>query len=113
MLNRCFTFMRPTLVSVGLLASATIGVGENPAHAQSREQREDTRACRSFGLSYGTRGYSRCMDELGRRRDSNRLTTLEEMAITSQIAKDGQIMAERARRQRCDRNPERRECRRN
>jgi hypothetical protein len=44
--------------------------------------------------------------------DSGRLSTLEEMALTSQIAKDGQIMAERARRQRCDRNPDRRECRR-
>jgi hypothetical protein len=112
MLNNCFASMRPALVSVGLLAIAAVGPSESPAHAQGREQSEDARACASFGLSYGTRGYSACMQELQRRGDSRRLSTLEEMAITSQIAKDGQIMAERARRQRCDRNPDRRECRR-
>lgn len=35
---------------------------------------------------------------------------LEQMALTSQTARDGQIMAERARRRRCDRNRDRREC---
>jgi hypothetical protein len=112
MFNSCFASMRPALVSVALLSFAAGGLGERPAHAQSREQREDARACASFGLSYGTRGYSACMLELQRRGDSSRLSELEEMAITSQIARDGQIMAERARRQRCDRNPDRRECRR-
>ncbi len=112
MLNTCFASMRPALVSVGLLVIATVGPGESPAHGQSSDQREDARACTSFGLSYNTRGFRECIGELQRRRGSNRLTTLEEMAITSQIAKDGQIMAERARLQRCDRNPDRRECRR-
>ena len=112
MLNSCFATVRLALTSIGLLAVAAIGVADSPAHAQSREQREDARACTSFGLSYGTRGYTACMQELQRRGDSGRLSTLEEMALTSQIAKDGQIMAERARRQRCDRNPDRRECRR-
>jgi hypothetical protein len=105
-----FASLRPALMAVGLLAIAGIGITGSPAHAQSREQREDARACASFGLSYGTRGYGACMRELERRGDPNRLSKLEEMAITSQIAKDGQIMAERARRQRCDRNPDRREC---
>ncbi len=104
--------MRPALVSIGLLVVATMGVGETSAHAQSRQERQDARACASFGLSYGTRGYSACMVELQRRGDPRQMSTLEEMAITSQIAKDGQIMAERARRQRCDRNPDRKECRR-
>jgi hypothetical protein len=113
MLNTRFALVKTGLASVTLFAAAAIGLAEDPAHAQSREQREDSRACTSFGLDHGSHGYSRCMEELGRRRDSDRMSTLEEMAITSQIAKDGQIMAERARRQRCDRNPERRECRRN
>lgn len=112
MLDSCLASARPALVSIGLLAIAAGGPAGSPAHAQSGEQREDARACTSFGLSYRTRGYNECMGELQRRRNSNRMTTLEEMAITSQIAKDGQIMAERARRQRCDRNPDRRECRR-
>jgi hypothetical protein len=100
------------VLSIGLVAIATMSVGETPAHAQSREQSQDARACASFGLRYGTRGYDACMLELYRRADSRQLSTLEEMAITSQIAKEGQIMAERARRQRCDRDPDRRECRR-
>lgn len=112
MMNIGFASIRPALMAVGLLAIAGAGVTDSPAHAQSREEREDARACASFGLSYGTRGYSACMRELERRGDPNRLSELEEMAITSQIARDGQIMAERARRQRCDRNPDRRECRR-
>jgi hypothetical protein len=104
--------LRPALLAVGLLAIAAGGVIENPAHAQSRQELEDARTCASFGLSHGTRGYSACVLELQRRGEPKRLSTLEEMALTSQIARDGQIMAERARRQRCDRNPDRRECRR-
>jgi hypothetical protein len=99
-------------MSIALLAIAATHITQSPAHAQSREQREDARACASFGLSYGTRGYDACMLELQRRGDSREMSELEKMAITSQIARDGQIMAERARRQRCDRNPDRRECRR-
>jgi hypothetical protein len=112
MMNISLASMRPALVATGLLAIAAVGVTERPAHAQSREQLEDARACASFGLSYGTRSYSACMQEPQRRGESNRLSTLEEMAITSQIAREGQIMAEQARLQRCNRNPDRRECRR-
>lgn len=105
-----FPFVRPTLMMIGLFAIAAVAVTDSPAQAQRREHREDARACSSFGLSYGSRGYRACMEELQRRGDPARMSTLEEMAITSQIAKDGQVMAERARRQRCDRNPDRREC---
>jgi hypothetical protein len=104
--------MRPALVSFGLLASAAVAVGQSPAHAQNRGEREDARTCASFGLRYGTRGHSACVQELQRRADSGQLSTLEKMAITSQIAREGQIMSEVARRQRCDRDPDRRECRR-
>lgn len=106
------THVRRTLTLLGLVAAATFGVVESPAGAESRKQREDARTCSSFGVPYGTPAYSHCMLEQQRRRDLKQRDTLEEMALTSQIAKDGQIMAERARRQRCDRNPDRRECRR-
>ena len=112
MINIGFASIRPALVAVGLLAIAGVGVTETPAHAQSRKQRQDARTCASFGLSYGTPAYGECMLEQQRRRDFKQQRELEAMALTSQIAKDGQIMAERARRQRCDRNPDRRECRR-
>jgi hypothetical protein len=104
--------IRPALLAAGLIAIAGVSVIESPAHAQSRKQREDARTCASFGLRYGTPAYGECMLEQQRRRDFKQQRQLEEMALTSQIARDGQIMAERARRQRCDRNPDRRECRR-
>lgn len=107
-----FALMRPALLSIGLVAIATLGIAESPASAQSRKQREDARTCASFGAKFGTPAFSNCMLEQQRRRDMKQRETLEQMALTSQIAKDGQIMAERARRQRCDRNPDRRECRR-
>lgn len=112
MIDISFASLRPALMTVGLIAIAGVGVTDGPAHAQSRKHRQDARTCAGFGLTYGTRAYGDCMLEQQRRRDLKQQRTLEEMALTSQIAKDGQIMAERARRQRCDRNPDRRECRR-
>lgn len=102
---------RLVLASTGLAAVATVFASDGKAHAQSRKQREDARTCESFGARFGTPAYSNCMLEQQRRRDLKQRETLEEMAITSQIAKDGQIMAERARRQPCDRNHDRRDCR--
>ncbi len=112
MTNTRLTRIRPTLLVFGVVATAGLGIASNPADAQSRKQRDDARTCASFGAQFGTPAYSDCMLEQQRRRDLKQRETLEQMALTSQIAKDGQIMAERARRQRCDRNPDRRECRR-
>ncbi|MGK6318040.1 hypothetical protein [Sphingomonas sp. DT-204] len=113
MIRYGFTRIRPALLSVCAVAVVTIGMAGAEANAQSRrQQRDDARTCAGFGNSYGTRAYSECMLDQQRRRDFKERDTLEKMALTSQIAKDGQIMAERARRQRCDRNPDRRECRR-
>lgn len=103
---------RSALIAIAVTAVTSLGIGESPASAQSRKHREDARTCASFGNRYGTPAFSDCMLEQQRRRDFKQQKTLEEMALTSQIAKDGQIMAERARKQRCDRNPDRRECRR-
>ncbi len=105
--------MRPALLSICAATVITLGFGSTEANAKSRKkQREDARTCASFGAYYGTRAYSDCMLDQQRRRDNKQRETLEKMALTSQIAKDGQIMAERARRQRCDRDPDRRECNR-
>lgn len=112
MINSLLVRARLPLTSLSLLAIAAVGAFESPVNAQSRKQREDAHTCASFGARYGTPTYSNCMLEQQRRRDFEQRETLEKMALTSQIARDGQIMAERARRQRCDRNPHRRECRR-
>ncbi len=71
---------------------------------------EDTDTCASFGSRYGSPAYNDCMLAQQRWRDVKQLESLERTRLTTQIAKDAQIMADRARRQRCDRNPERREC---
>jgi hypothetical protein len=97
---------------MGLLATVALGIADTPAHAQSRAQRKDAQTCANFGARYGTPAFSQCMLEQQHRRDMKQQKRLTEMALTSQIARDGQIMAERARQQRCYRNPERRECRR-
>jgi hypothetical protein len=112
MINIRLASIHPALLAAGLVVIVSGGFVESPAHAQSRKQREDARTCASFGLRYGTSAFGECMLEQQRRRDFKQQQTLEKMALTSQIARDGQIMAERARRQRCDRNPDRRECRR-
>ena len=109
MTNRLANKFRATL-SLGLIAVFALSAVATPANAQGGKQRKDERTCASFGTRYGTPAFSNCMLEQQRRRDLKDQETLEKMALTSQIAKDGQIMAERARRQRCDRNPDRREC---
>jgi hypothetical protein len=112
MISSRFASTRSAVMAIAVVAVAGLGIVESPANAQSRKHRDDARTCASFGNRYGDPAFSNCMLEQQRRRDFKQQKTLEEMALTSQIAKDGQIMTERARRQRCDRNPDRRECRR-
>jgi hypothetical protein len=111
MVRNSFANMRLGLLSFGAVAVVTLGFASTDANAQSRrQQREDARICAQLGAPYGSRAYTECMLEQQRRRDNKQRDSLERMALISQIAKDGQIMSERARRQRCDRDPSRREC---
>jgi hypothetical protein len=113
-MSQCsFAKQRSVLVSAAF-ALLSLAFAECAATAQGRnsKQRQDARTCESFGASYGTPAYSDCMLAQQHRRDAKQLRSIEESERLSQIAKDGQIMAERARRQRCDRNPDRRECER-
>lgn len=105
---------RAALVSVGILTLLGMGVTGSEANAQrsTAKQREDAGTCESFGNRYGTPAFSDCMLAQQHRRDTKQLRSLEESERLSQLARDGQIMADRARRQRCDRDPDRRECRR-
>jgi len=103
---------RAALVGTGFFILLGLTFGESAATAQGRDgkHRKDARTCQSFGASYGTPAYSDCMLGQQRRRDTKQLRNIEVTQMLSQIAKDGQIMSDRARRQRCDRNPNRREC---
>jgi hypothetical protein len=46
------------------------------------------------------------------RRDDAQTSSLEQMRLTQEVARNAQDMADRARRDRCRRDPDRRECRR-
>lgn len=109
-----FIKMRFAMGSVFTFALLGIGLASSEAGAQhwSKKQREDARTCEGFGNRYGTPAFSDCMLEQQHRRDTKDLRSIEETERLSRIARDGQIMADRARRQRCERNPDRRECRR-
>lgn len=53
--------------------------------------------CKSFGTAYGSSDYRNCMLEQQRRRDSQHLESLERTRMTMEIARDAQVMADRAR----------------
>jgi hypothetical protein len=72
----------------------------------------DANTCQSFGAPYGSPPYSDCMLEQQRRRDVQQRESLERTRLTTQIARDAQVMADRARKERCDCDPDRRECKR-
>ncbi len=112
MTQQSFANNRSALMVSGLAVLMGLSLAGGPATAQegNSKQREDARTCESFGTRYGTPAFTDCMVTQQQRRDTKQLKSLEETLMVSQLAKDGQIMAERARRQRCDRNPDRREC---
>ncbi|MEP7454057.1 hypothetical protein [Phyllobacterium sp. SB3] len=96
-----------TLFSVTLLGIAATGC----VSAEERQYR-DSDTCQSFGAPYGSRAYTDCMLEQQRRRDNAQLESLEQTRMTQEIARNAQVMADRARWDRCRRDPDRRECRR-
>jgi hypothetical protein len=98
-----------SLLLVALLGASLSGCMSGAERRQVNLQ-EDTNTCEDFGSSYGSRAYNDCMLAQQRRRDVKQLESLEQARITSELALNGQIMAERARKDRCRRNPDRREC---
>ncbi|MBK4216769.1 hypothetical protein JJJ17_12600 [Paracoccus caeni] len=95
-----------------LFSAALIGVILSGCVTVEDRQSADANTCQSFGASYGSAAYTDCMLEQQRRRDDKHLDSLEKTRMTTEIARDAQIMADRARRDRCDRDSDRRECRR-
>lgn len=112
MYQRNFPHSNRRALSLGLCAVLGVSLAGCMSSAERRHAnlQEDTNTCSSFGSDYGSRAYNDCMLAQQRRRDVKQLESLERTRLTVEIAKDAQIMAERARRQRCDRNPDRREC---
>ncbi len=113
MLKQTLSIHRKHMTSVCFLALLSLMLPESMATAGQRDRNleRDRVTCLEFGTRYGTPEFSDCMLAQQRRRDLKKLESLEESRLLSQLARDGQIMAERARKDRCRRDPDRRECR--
>jgi hypothetical protein len=94
------------------LAALFVGLSGCMSGAERRQANleEDARTCASFGSNYGSPAYAECMLAQQRRRDVEQRESLEKTRMTSEIARDAQIMTDRARKQRCERDPNRSEC---
>ena len=114
MLQRTFTNRRNFTTSLCFLALLSVVLPESMASAGQRDRnlQRDRVTCLEFGNRYGSPEFSDCMLAQQRRRDLKKLESLERSRLLTQIARDSQIMAERAKRDRCRRDPDRRECRR-
>ncbi|PSS59726.1 hypothetical protein C6558_36780 [Ensifer sp. NM-2] len=100
-----------SILSMALLGITLSGCVSGEERQYIRSQR-DANTCQSFGAPYGSSAYSNCMLEQQRRQDVRQLESLERTRLTMDIARDAQVMADQARRERCMRDPDRRECRR-
>lgn len=111
---RPFLYVPPAAISLSLVALLGISLAGCMSTAERRQVNlhEDSNTCSNFGARYGSPAYSECMIAQQRRRDLKQLEELEKTRLTTEIAQDAQIMADRARKQRCDRDPDRRECKR-
>jgi hypothetical protein len=98
-----------SFVSAAVLSIALSGCVSGAERRQVNLQ-ADTDTCQSFGASYGSPAYTKCMLEQQHRRDSAQRESLERTRLTTQIARDAQISPDRARKERCDRDPDRKEC---
>lgn len=109
MLDHPSTRRLPILLTLLALGVSMSGCVSGPDRRLARLQ-EDTSTCATFGSSYGSPAHSDCMVAQQRRRDVAQLESLEKTRMTTEIARNAQIMANRARADRCRRNPDRREC---
>ncbi|WP_101925291.1 MULTISPECIES: hypothetical protein [Luteimonas] len=100
----------PLLFPFAAVLVASLAGCVSGAERQYANLQEDAGTCASFGSDRGSRAYTDCMLTQQRRRDDRDRESLEKTRLTSEIARDAQIMSDRARKQRCDRDPDRREC---
>lgn len=93
---------RPALL--GLAALLSIGVADGASARDRGPHKDDSRTCASFGASYGSPEYSRCMLIQQRRRDNAPLIAAEQQRLNAEAA---QRNLETVRRMRCEREAKR------
>jgi hypothetical protein len=98
--------------AVNVFSVTLLSVAVTACVSSEEHQYRDSGTCERFGASYGSRTYTNCMLEQQARRDNAQRASLEQMRLTQEIARNSQDMTDRARWDRCRRDPGRRECRR-
>jgi hypothetical protein len=95
--------MRRPSVALGMAAVLTIGLSACVAPEQRRQANlyQDGATCAEFGARPGTAAYTECMLAQQSRRDNKQKNSLEQTALTTQIARDSQEMGRKAQ---CDRD---------
>ena len=110
MLQRpCAEFPRS---AVTIISMTLLGLPLTACVSPEERHYRDSGTCENFGAPFGSRAYTNCMLEQQARRDNAQRASLEQTRLTQEIAKNAQDMADRARWDRCRRDPGRRECRR-
>lgn len=97
--------------AITILSIALLGLIVTGCVSAEEQQYRDAGTCESFGAPFGSRAYTNCMLEQQARRDNAQRDTLEQMRLTQEVARNAQEMTDRARLDRCRRDPDRRECR--
>lgn len=110
MTNRTCADHRRTAVTV--FSMALLGLAVTGCVSAEERQQRDAGTCQRFGAPYGSGAFTQCMLEQQARRDRAQMESLERTRMTQEIARNAQAMADRARWDRCRRDPDRRECRR-
>jgi len=102
---------RSSIIKFGAAAILAVGLSACGTTAERPQvTAQDYRTCSDFGADPGSRAYSECMLAQQRRRDTAELDELERSRHINGSARDAYAAAELARRARCDRDPNRREC---
>jgi hypothetical protein len=103
--------VKPRGSAITIFSIAMIGLAVTGCVSAQEGQYRDAGTCESFGAPFGSRAYTNCMLEQQARRDNAQRDSLERMRLTQEVARNAQEMTDRARSDRCRRDPDRRECR--
>jgi hypothetical protein len=95
---------RPALLGLAALLSAVVAHGASAGEPRGGAHRKDSETCTSFGASYGSAEYARCMLAQQRRRDNAPLNAAEQQRLSAEAARTN---LETVRRMRCEREAKR------
>lgn len=97
-----FNPMRRPALALGFVAVlGALGACVSPEQKRQANLYQDGATCAEFGARQGSPAYTECMLQQQTRRDNKQRNSLEQTALTTQIARDSQEMSRKAQ---CDRD---------